>query len=402
MALYSFRALDTAGIQQVGQMQGSSDLHVAEQLRARGLTAVQVARKIDWEQINFEISSRVKQVELAVATRQLATMIESGMSILRALTVVSEQSSNRLLKRTMLAVANDVDEGESLSEAMEHHPKVFDRLYVSMVRAGEVSGTLDEVLARVAVQLERDAALTREVRSAMVYPVIVFCFAIAVLLGLIAFVIPVFKKALSQFGGKLPGLTKFMMDWSSSLTHGWYWWILGILAIVLLVLWVRKDERVRPAWDAFKLRIPMRIGEIVQKVAIARWSRTLASLLSAGVPLLQALEITGQTGGNTVVERAMGGVLASVRGGGTISAPLRQARVFPPMVPQMIEVGEESGNVDGMLGRIADYYEAEVAAAVKALTSILEPIMILFVGAIVGVVVISMYLPLFDVYNAIK
>jgi type IV pilus assembly protein PilC len=402
MGLYNWKALDATGIPQIGEMEGDSDLHVAAKLRAQGLTAVQIARKVDWNSINVEIFARVKPTELALATRQLATMIDSGMSILRALTTVSEQADSRLLKTTMDQVAKAVDGGASLSEALGQHPKVFDRLYVSMVHAGEVSGTLDQVLTRIADQLEKDAALVREVRSAMVYPMIVFCFAIVVLLAMVAFIIPVFSKALKQFHGKLPSLTKFMMAWSHSLTNGWYFWIVGIVLLAFMQYWVRRNETTRPYWDRFRLKIPMRIGEVVQKVAIARWSRTLSSLVSAGVPLLQALEITGKTGGNSVIEEAMQNVTTSVRAGGTIAKPLRDAKVFPPMVSQMVEVGESSGTIDGMLTRIADFYEAEVTAVVKALTSILEPVMILLVGVVVGLVVISMYLPLFDVYNAIK
>ena len=255
---------------------------------------------------------------------------------------------------------------------------------------------------RVADQLEKDAALRRQVRAAMVYPAIVITFAVTVLLALVAFLIPVFVGVFKQFPGKLPALTQFMVNFSHVVTHQWYILILGFVIFVGGFISIKKSEKGRDAWDAFKLRIPMKIGEVVQKVAIARWSRTLSALTSAGVPIMQAIEITGKTAGNAVIEKSMGDVITSVKGGGTISAPLRQCSAFPAMVSQMVGVGEETGALDTMLAKIADFYDSEVEAAVKALTSIMEPVMIIFVGGIVGVIVISMYLPLFSIYNSIK
>jgi type IV pilus assembly protein PilC len=230
----------------------------------------------------------------------------------------------------------------------------------------------------------------------------VISFAIIVLLALVAFLIPVFEGVFKQFPGKLPALSQFMVNFSHLLTRQWYVLIVVVAALVAGFLAFKRSKWGRPHWDAFKLRIPLKIGDVVQKVSLARWSRTLSSLTAAGVPILQAIEITGKTAGNAVVEQSMGDVIASVKAGGTISAPLRDARVFPPMVSHMVGVGEETGALDTMLTKIADFYEDEVSAAVKALTSIMEPAMIVLVGAIVGVIVVSMYLPLFKVYDSIK
>jgi type IV pilus assembly protein PilC len=254
---------------------------------------------------------------------------------------------------------------------------------------------------RAADQLEKDAALKRQVRAAMIYPALTVTVAVAVLLGLVAFLIPVFVGVFKSFPGKLPALSQFMVNFSHLLTKRWYILIAFVGIFTFSFMTFKKSKWGRPHWDAFKLRVPMKIGEIVQKVSLARWSRTLSSLTAAGVPILQALEITGTTAGNAIVEKAMGSVISSVKAGGTISEPLREAKVFPPMVSHMVGVGEETGALDQMLTKIADFYDDEVAAAVKALTSILEPVMIIVVGSIVGVIVISMYLPLFTVYNSI-
>ena len=255
---------------------------------------------------------------------------------------------------------------------------------------------------RVADQLEKDASLKRQVRAAMIYPALVIFFAVGVMLALVAFLIPVFENVFKTFPGKLPALSQFMVNFSHVVTQRWYIILVVVVGAVFGFLTFKKSKWGRPHWDAFRLRIPLKIGDVVQKVAIARWSRTLSSLTHAGVPILQALEITGSTAGNMVVERAMGDVITSVKGGGTISEPLRKSTVFPPMVAQMVGVGEETGALDTMLTKIADFYDDEVSAAVKALTSILEPVMIITVGSIVGVIVISMYLPLFSIYNSIK
>jgi len=401
VATFVFKAMDMAGAPARGEVEADSKQDVAEQLRGRGLIVIDIAHKYRSRELNLELSTRVKPKDLAVSSRQLATMVSSGMSILRALYVLETQTESKRLAKTIAAVRGDVEAGLALSDALARHPKVFSPLYVAMVRAGETGGVLEECLERAASQLEKDAALRRQVRAAMVYPALTITFAIGVLLALVAFLIPVFVSVFKQFPGHLPALTQFMVGLSHLVTHRWYVLIGGVALAAGAFSAFKRSQWGRVRWDAFKLRIPLRIGDVVQKVALARWSRTFSSLTAAGVPIIQALEITGATAGNAIIEQAMEGVIASVKEGRTIAEPLRRAKVFPPMVGHMIGVGEETGALDSMLAKIADFYDDEVAAAVKALTSILEPVMIITVGGIVGVIVISMYLPLFDIYNSI-
>jgi type IV pilus assembly protein PilC len=403
MNAYVFRAIDVAGVKSRGEVEGESKQAVAEQLRSRGLIVLGVDEKgLGSRSLNLELFERIKLSELAIMTRQLATMVSSGMTILRALYVLEAQTENKKLRDVLIKVRQDVEAGLPLSDAFERHPKVFNELFVAMTRSGETGGMLDAALLRIADQLEKEESLRRQVKSAMVYPTVVMSFAFLVLTALVAFIVPVFVKVFKQFDSKLPSITKFTVGISHLVTHQWY---LLIGAVVLIVVAFRKwkgSRAGRAQWDAFKLRIPMKIGDIVQKVALARWSRTLSALVSAGVPLLQALEITGKTAGNHVIDKAMQDVIASVKQGGTIAAPLRTAPVFPAMVGHMVGVGEQTGALDTMLSKIADFYEDQVESAVKALTSILEPVMIVLVGGIVGFIVIAMYMPLFKVYDAIK
>jgi type IV pilus assembly protein PilC len=271
-----------------------------------------------------------------------------------------------------------------------------------MTQAGETGGVLEDALVRVADQLQKDAALKRQVKSAMVYPSLVLVFAVGIMLALVAFLVPVFEGVFKEFGGHLPALTQISVDMSHFVTKRWYALIIIPVVVVTAFLKWKKTTWGRKQWDHFRLHVPMKIGPIVQQVAVARWSRTLASLTHAGVPLLQALEITGRTGGNSAVQESMDGVIASVKRGGTIAAPLAQAPIFPSMVTHMVGVGEETGALDEMLDRVAEFYEEQVEASVKSLMSIIEPIMIIVIGAMVGFIVISMYLPLFEVYNRIE
>jgi type IV pilus assembly protein PilC len=402
MSTYVFKAIDLAGGKARGEVEAESKQAVSDQLKQRGLIVLDIADKHASRQLELGFTKRVKANELAIFSRQLSTMISSGMSILRSLYVLEEQTEGAFLKETIVAVRKDVEAGLSLSDAMARHPKVFNPLFVAMTQAGELGGVLEESLVRVADQLQKDAALRRQIKSAMVYPTMVIIFAIGVMMALVAFLVPVFVGVFKQFGGSLPALTQVSVFMSEAVTG--YWWLLfgGTAAILTAFIKWKKSVWGRPQWDRFRLRVPMRIGAIVQQVAVARWSRTLASLTAAGVPLLQALDITGRTGGNVVVEEAMEGVIASVKRGGTIAAPLAQAPIFPAMVTHMVGVGEETGALDTMLARVAEFYEEQVEASVKALTSILEPIMIIVIGGIVGFIVISMYLPLFEVYNHIQ
>ena len=402
MAAFVFRAVDLAGVPARGEVDAESKQAVSDQLKARGLIVLDIAAKKGSKELTLSLFERVKARDLTIMTRQLATMVSSGVTILRALYVLEEQTESKMLKQALVAIRKDVEAGLPLSDAFERHPKVFNPLYVAMVRSGETGGMLEDSLMRTADQLEKEDALRRQVRSAMVYPTVVISFALVILLALVAFIVPVFAKVFKDFGGKLPGLTQVTVGISHFVTGRWYVLIVGTFLVVFGFLKWKKSKTGRPQWDKFRLRVPMKIGDVVQKVALARWSRTLSALVHAGVPILQAIEITGKTAGNVVVERAMATVQDSVKRGGTISGPLKDVPVFPSMVVHMVGVGEETGALDAMLSKIADFYEAEVDAAVKALTSILEPVMIIIVGGIVGFVVISMYLPLFKVYDEIK
>jgi type IV pilus assembly protein PilC len=402
MSTFVFKAMDLTGAKATGEVDADSKQVVADQLKARGLIVVDIKSKHASKEISLDFLKRIKATDLTIMTRQLATMISSGMTILRALYVLEAQTENKLLVDVIAEVRKDVEAGLPLSGALARHPKVFSPLFVAMTRAGETGGMLEESLLRVADQLEKEDSLRRQIKSAMVYPGVIATFALLVLLALVTFLVPVFVGVFKEFGGDLPTITKFTVALSNALKGQWYVFIIATVGAVYGFRKFKRSDWGRPRWDAFRLRVPMKIGDIVQKVALARWSRTLSALVSAGVPLLQALDITAKTAGNHVVEKAMAEVIESVKRGGTIAEPLRHAPVFPGMVAQMVAVGEETGALDSMLSKIADFYEDQVAAAVKALTSILEPIMLVVVGAIVGFIVISMYLPLFKVYDQIK
>jgi type IV pilus assembly protein PilC len=402
MSTYVFKAMDLAGVKAMGEVVADSKQAVSDQLKSRGLVVLDIADKHSSREINLTFFESVNATELAVFARQLATMISSGMSILRALYVLEEQTESKMLKETIVAVRKDVEAGLSLSDAMARHPKVFSTLFVAMTQAGEAGGVLEGSLIRVADQLEKDASLKRQIKSAMIYPILVVVVAVGIMLALCAFLIPVFINVFKEFGGELPAITKVSV-FASEVVTGYYWAMFLVTgAVVFTFIKWKKTTWGRKQWDHFRLHIPMKIGTIVQEVAVARWSRTLASLTSAGVPLLLALDITGRTGGNVAVEEAMAGVIDSVKRGGTIAAPLAQAPIFPTMVTHMVGVGEETGALDAMLDKVAEFYEDRVDASVKALTSIMEPIMIMVIGSLVGFIVISMYLPLFEVYNHIE
>src|SRR4051795_2189526 len=394
--------MDVAGLPAKGEVDADSKQAVADQLRARGLIVLDIADKHSSKEINLELFQRIKAEELTIMTRQLATMVSSGMSILRALYVLESQTENKKLQHVLVEVRKDVEAGLPLSDAMERHPKVFSRLFVAMTKAGETGGLLDASLLRVADQLEKEDALRRQIKSAMVYPAVVMVIAFGVLFGLVTFLVPVFSGIFKQFGGNLPAITQITVDMSHIFKS--YFWALPIVfagGLFGFRKW-RATDKGRAQWDKFRLKLPFKIGDIVQKVALARWSRTFSALVTAGVPLLQALDITGKTAGNYVLEEVMQDVVASVKSGGSIAGPLKDADIFPAMVGHMVGVGEETGALDQMLTKVAEFYEDQVEAAVKALTSILEPIMIIFVGGIVGFIVIAMYMPLFKVYDQIK
>lgn len=407
MSTYAFKAADVSGGQLRGTVEAETKQAVSDQLKARGLIVLDIAEKRSLSDININVWERVTLSELAVVSRQLATMVSSGMTILRALFVLEEQVENKRLKETLIAVRKDVEAGLPLSDAFARHPKIFSPLFVAMTRAGEIGGVLESALVRIADQLEKEDALRRQVRSAMVYPAVVTTVAFLVMIVLVVYIVPVFASVLKQYGTspsgqQLPTMTQITVDVSHAMTAYFWAFILGIGGLVWGFLYWKRSAWGRPQWDLFRLKIPFKIGDIVQKVSIARWARTLSSLTAAGVPLLEALDITGKTAGNLVVETAMNDVIASVKAGGSIADPLSKSPVFPMMVSHMVGVGESSGELDFMLSKIADFYEERVAAAIKALTSILEPVMIVFIGGMVGFIVIAMYLPLFKVYNQVQ
>ena len=403
MATYAYKALDLQGAPSKGEIDGDDKQAVASNLRAKGLIVLDIEEQVP--KSAGDILARFKKVkaaELTIMTRQLSTMVSSGMSLLRALYVLEDQAESDKLKETLVAVRKDVEAGISLSDALSKHPAVFNELYTAMVAAGETGGILENTLRRVADQLEKDEELRRQVKSAMVYPCLIGGFAMLVLIALVAFLVPVFAGVFEDFGGELPAITKFTVALSDFITGKWYMAILLTWGLVFGFRKWKASESGRMQWDQFKLKVPWKIGDIVQKVCIARFSRTFSALVAAGVPMLEAIDIVGKTSGNKVIEKAMVDVRASVTKGGTISTPMRAAPVFPSMVTQMIGVGEETGALDAMMSKIADFYESEVEASVKALTSILEPVMIVVVGGIVGFIIIAMYMPMFQVYDQIK
>jgi type IV pilus assembly protein PilC len=401
-ATFVFKAIDLVGAQSKGEVEADSKQAVNDQLKSRGLIVLDIAEKRGSKEIKLPWGNRVKASDLTIMTRQLSTMVSSGMTILRALYVLEAQTESDALKETLIAVRKDVEAGLPLSDSLERHPKIFDPLFVAMVRAGETGGVLDSALLRVADQLEKSEALRRQVKSAMTYPTVIITFAMLVVGALVTFLVPVFAGVFEEFGGELPLITRITVAASDFMKGFWYLVFLGIGGSIFGFKKFKKSPRGREFIQRAMLKAPMKIGDIVQKVALARWSRTFSALITAGVPLLSALDIVGKTAGNVVVEQAMEKVTESVKSGGTIAGPLKESPVFPSMVGHMVGVGEETGALDAMLTKIADFYEDQVAAAVKSLTAIIEPIMIIVVGAIVGFIVIAMYMPMFSLYDQIQ
>ena len=407
---FAFKAMDGAGTSTAGEIEAESKAQVSEQLRQRGLIVLDVSEKSEPFKIEnvWRNWKKVDMRELAIFSRQFATLVASGMPMLRGLQTLEEQTQDERIKDAVAGVRADVEAGSTLEQAMARHPEAFDRLYRAMVRSGEQSGRLEDALDRVAYQVEKTDALRRQVKSALMYPALVFGFAVVVLLAVVTFIIPIFAgifEELAQDTGEdasLPLPTRFCVGVSDAITGYWYV-ILPALAISLVAFfrW-KRSERGKEAWDRFILRLPAQVGDVIQKVALARWSRTFSGSVSAGVPMLQAIKLTGDTAGNIVLERAMEDVYESVKRGGSLAGPIQAHSIFPPMVGHMIAVGEETGQLEHMLTKIADFYETEVDAKVKALTSLIEPLMIVFVGGVVGFIVIAMYLPIFSIYDKIR
>jgi type IV pilus assembly protein PilC len=403
VAIFSYDAINAQGLETTGIIHAPDLTNAREQLQARGLLPQSLREKAAaGEQSARTAFKKVKPKSLQIFSRQLATMIEAGVSVVAALVTLEEQTDDKYLREVIIDVRSDVEGGVVLSRALSRHPKVFNRLFVAMVEAGESSGTLDTVLDRIAMQIEKETKIKRRVKSAMIYPTVVLTFASLVLVFMLLFIVPVFVKVFDQLGGQLPTPTKIVMGMSNGLRA--YWFI--IFPAIGLTIWgIRKLKSTEPGrqrWDRIKLRLPMKVGDVVQKIALARFSRTLATLMSAGVDIITALEITGGTAGNYVIEQALVHAREQVHEGVPISGPLADDPVFPPMVSQMVKIGEETGELDKMLGKVADFYEDEVDASIASLTSIIEPILMIGVGVMVGTIVISMYLPMFKLLTLIK
>jgi type IV pilus assembly protein PilC len=408
---FAFRAMDVTGVPSSGEVEAQSKAQVSEQLRQRGLIVLDVSEKTSPVNIEdfFKRFKGIDMRELAIFSRQFATLVASGMPMLRALHTLEEQTGDDEVREAISGVRADVEAGSTLEQAMERHPRVFDRLYRAMVRSGEQSGRLEEALDRIAYQVEKTDALRRQVKSALMYPALIFIVAIGVLVAVVAFVIPVFVGIFEQIAEENPGEkaelplpTKICVTASDAITGYWYLLIPGLIAAFVLFFRWKRSERGKQAWDRLVLRAPFKIGDVIQKVALARWSRTFSGSVSSGVPMLQSIKLTGETSGNYVVEQAMDDVYASVKRGGSIAGPIEGNPIFPPMVGHMVAVGEETGQLEHMLSKVADFYEAEVDAKVKALTALIEPVMIMFVGGVVGFIVIAMYLPIFSLYDKIR
>jgi type IV pilus assembly protein PilC len=407
---FAFRAMDVAGTATAGEVEAESKAQVSEQLRQRGLIVLDVSEKSEPFQIEnlWRQWKGVDMRELAVFSRQFATLVASGMPMLRTLHSLEEQTQDDEIREATAGIRADVEAGSTLEQAMGRHPKVFDRLFRAMVRSGEQSGRLEDVLDRIAFQVEKTDALRRQVKSALMYPALVFGFAVVVLVAIVVFVIPVFTTVFEEIAAENPGEsaalpppTQLCVSVSDALTGYWFVIIPGLVLMAVAFFRWKRTERGKETWDRLTLRIPFKIGDVIQKVALARWSRTFSGSVSSGVPMLQAIKLTGETAGNIVLEQAMDDVYASVKRGGSLAGPIEQNPIFPPMVGHMVAVGEETGQLEHMMSKIADFYEAEVDAKVKALTALIEPLMIVFVGGMVGFIVIAMYLPLLSLYEKI-
>lgn len=404
MAAFAYKAIDPLrGGSVEGEIEAENQFGVSEHLRSKGLIAVQIQEQKPTDV--GDLFSRFKKVDsgaLVVFTRQLSTMVDSGVSLLRALYILEEQTEDEMLKEIIAEVRDDIEAGSSFGDALDRHPEVFNELYVAMVQAGEAGGILEDSLRRIATQLEKDASLRRQVKSAMMYPMVIMVFALVVLIALLTFLVPVFTGIFADLGGDLPPITKVTVAMSNAIKSYWYMLIIGPPVLIWSFKKWKSTPRGLATWHKFLLRIPFKIGDIIHKVALARWARSFASLNAAGVPILECIDVAGRTAGNKELQSAMETVSASVEAGGSVADPLKASPVFPAMVGHMIASGEETGELDTMLGKVADFYEDEVDAAVKALTSVLEPIMIVLVGGIVGFIVVAMYMPMFKIYDKIQ
>ena len=401
---YAYRVRTKEGRVIAGQMEADGEAAVASRLRSQGLMPVQITKESKTN-LQMEINifpEKVKLKDLAIFSRQFATMINAGLSLLRTLNILSEQTENKTLAKTIGELRDDVERGSSLSAAMSKHEKVFNKLYVAMVRAGETGGQLDTVLIRTADNLEADYKLRQKVKSAMTYPVVVAGIAVLLVTIMLLFVVPTFAAMFTGLGGTLPLPTAILLKLSQAAK-----WLVPLLLVSSIVGYIlykrarRSSAAFRYRADKIKLKIPI-FGDLFLKVAISRFTRTLGLLLRAGVPVLQALDIVSDTTGNEVLTRATADVKESVRSGESMAGPLSRHPVFPPMVVQMISVGEDTGQIDEMLDKVSDFYDQEVESTTEALTSLIEPIMIAVLGGIVGSMIIALYMPMFAIFDLIK
>jgi len=401
---YAYKVRDRDGKMAAGSMEAESEEAVVGRLRQLGYAPISIEPDKGAglkTEIKLPGTGRVKLKDLAVFSRQFATMINSGLSLLRALTILGEQTSNRRLGEVIIQVRAEVEKGTSLSAALARHPKIFNRLYVSMVRAGEIGGFLDQVLVKVAETFEKEVELRGKIRSAMTYPVVVSIMVIGIVAAMLIFIVPTFETLYASLGGTLPLPTRMLMGASNVLRRFFPVVVLVVIALVFLFRRWRATDRGRYQWDRFKLKVKV-FGPLFHKTALSRFSRTLSTLIRAGVPILQALEIVGETVNNMVISRAVRDVQDAVREGESLATPLAKHATFPAMVVQMMAVGEETGALDTMLSKVADFYDQEVEAAVASLTSMIEPILIAVMGACVGGMVIALYMPLFNIINLVK
>jgi type IV pilus assembly protein PilC len=402
MAIFIWKAKTRNGASKKGEMDAASEAAVLTQLRAQMLLPVSVRPKArNIEDVLPFLKQKIKTRELVIFTRQFATMIDAGLPLVQCLDILGTQQPNKTFKTIILQVKVDVEQGSTFAEALRKHPKPFDALYVNLVQAGEIGGILDTILNRLAMYLEKADALARKVKGAMVYPVTVLVVAVAVIVLMLIKIIPTFEKMFQDFGGELPGPTQLVVD----LSHFMQEWIgpflVVVTAVVVAFFQARKRlPKFRRQTDAITLKLPV-FGDLLTKVAVARFTRTLGTMIASGVPILEGLDIVAKTAGNVVVEEALYDVKSAISEGKTIAEPLSQSKVFPGMVVQMIAVGEETGAMETMLGKIADFYDEEVDAAVDALTAMLEPAMMVGLGGTVGGMLIAMYLPIFKIADTI-
>jgi type IV pilus assembly protein PilC len=402
---YDYEALDAAGHRTKGKVEATSDSAAAAALRAQGVMPLKLNESGRGLQAEIKIpglGERVKVRDLAVLARQFATMTSSGLSLLRSLAILEEQTPNQKLSQALRDVRRDVEGGTSLSGALAKQDRIFPRLMIAMIAAGETGGFLDQALDRIAVNFEKDANLRAKIKSALTYPSLVVGFSIIMLVAVLIFIVPVFEHMFAKLGGTLPLPTRILVVVSHQI-----WWILplAVAAVIAAASWFRKKLHDDPAWrlgfDKFKLRLPV-FGGLFAKIAISRFARNLGTLLHVGVPVLQALDIVGATTGNAVVAEAMKDVARSVRDGQTMSAPLERHPIFPSMVTNMMQVGEETGQMSAMLDKVSDFYDHEVETATESLTAAIEPIMVVVMGGIIGLMVICLYLPMFTIYQNIQ